>query len=343
VLVACSGGPDSTALAAATAFVAPRAGLRAGAVVVDHGWSSSSAGVAAEAAAACIRFGLAPVETVAVDCSGPGGPEAAARVARYAALDDAACRHGAAAVLLGHTRTDQAETVLLGLARGSGQRSLAGMSPRRGCYRRPLLDLPREVTVAACADLDLAVWEDPANGDPTYRRTRVRALLPALEEALGPGVVAALARTAEIVREDADALDAFAADLLDRAVLAGGPPVEGGRVEGLPVARAQALALDVETLAGAEDAVRRRALRRAALLAGSPAGSLARQHVLAVDALVTRWNGQGEVDLPGGVGAVRVCGRLVLVTAPAVVGQRAAGTSSGHRRAPGSRTNFDQE
>jgi tRNA(Ile)-lysidine synthase len=333
--VACSGGPDSTALAAATAFVAPRVGLRAGAMIVDHGWSSSSTRVTSEAAATCTRFGLAPVETMAVDCSGPGGPEAAARAARYAALDDAACRHAAAAVLLGHTRTDQAETVLLGLARGSGQRSLAGMPPRRGRYRRPLLGLPREVTVAACSDLDLVTWEDPANSDPAYRRTRVRALLPALEEALGPGLVGALARTAELAREDADALDVFAADLLDRAIRKGNAPAES-----FPAA--QVLALDVETLAGAPDAVRRRALRRAASLAGSPAGSLARQHVLAVDALVTRWHGQGGVDLPGRVGVVRVCGRLVLVTAP-VVGQRAAGTGSGRRRASSPRDNADQE
>ena len=280
--------------------MAPRAGLTAGAVVVDHGWSAGSALVAQQAAAGCAARGLAPVETVRVDCSGPGGPEAAARAARYVALDDAAHRLGAAAVLLGHTRTDQAETVLLALARGSGQRSLAGMPARRGRYRRPLLDLPRAVTAAACDDLGLTAWDDPANDDPAYRRTRVRALLPMLEEALGPGLVAALARTADLAREDADALDDAAADLLERA----------------RVSANEQIALDVAVLAAAPDAVRRRALRAAGMLAGSPAGDTARVHVLAMDALVTDWHGQGRVDLPGGVGVVRACGTLVLVTAP---------------------------
>jgi tRNA(Ile)-lysidine synthetase-like protein len=304
VLVACSGGADSLALAAATAFVAPRATLLAGAVVVDHGWSDRSGAVAAEAAAACAALGLAPVETVRVDCSGPGGPEAAARAARYAALDDAARRLDAAAVLLGHTRDDQAETVLLALARGSGQRSLAGMPVRRGRYRRPLLGLPRQVTAQACAALGLFPWADPANADPAYRRSRVRALLPALEEALGPGLVAALARTAELAREDADALDALAAALLDQAGGRDRHPGRGGA------------GLDVATLAAAPDALRRRALRLAAVRAGSPAGDVARVHVLAMDALVVRYHGQGRVHLPGGVGAVRACGRLVVVAAP---------------------------
>ncbi|WHP19113.1 tRNA lysidine(34) synthetase TilS [Cellulomonas sp. ES6] len=217
VLVACSGGPDSLALAAATAFVATAGGrgrLRAGAVVVDHGLQPGSADVASRAAAACRRLGLDPVEVVAVDVTGPGGPEAAARAARTGALESAAGRLGAAAVLLGHTRDDQAEGVLLGLARGSGARSLAGMAPVRGLLRRPLLAVTRAQTVAACAALGLDPWHDPTNagaapGDP--RRSRVRAhVMPVLERELGPGVAAALARSAELLREDADALDALA-------------------------------------------------------------------------------------------------------------------------------------
>jgi tRNA(Ile)-lysidine synthase len=324
--------------------VAPRIGLRAGAVLVDHGWSPHSAEVIAAASDTCRSLGLAPVETVRVDCAGPGGPEAAARTARYTALDDVARRHAATAVLLGHTRDDQAETVLLGLARGSGQRSLAGMPARRDRYRRPLLGLPRAVTVAACADLGLPTWTDPANLDPAYRRSRVRALLPALEEALGPGLIAALARTAELAREDADVLDALAVQLLDRAtdltaptdLTARADPSAGSEPEARstgsePEARSAGSepearsTVDVAVLAAAPDAVRRRALRLAAVRAGSPAGRLARRHVLAIDALVTRWHGQGRVDLPGGVGVSRRCGRLVLVTAP-VVGQRLTGT-----------------
>ncbi|HEY8720806.1 tRNA lysidine(34) synthetase TilS, partial [Pengzhenrongella sp.] len=158
VLVACSGGPDSLALAAATAFVAPRAGLRAGAVVVDHGLQRGSARVADDAATACRVLGLAPVRVVRVDVGARGGPEAAARTARYDALEAAAVELGAAAVLLGHTLDDQAETVLLGLARGSGARSLAGMPARRGSLRRPLLGLRRADTLAVCAALGLEPW-----------------------------------------------------------------------------------------------------------------------------------------------------------------------------------------
>ena len=315
VLVACSGGADSLALAAATAFVAPRAGLRAGAVLVDHGWSAGSAQVAEQAADVCRSLGLDPVLVVTAAAAPAGvGPEAAARVVRYAALDAAAAQLSAAAVLLGHTLDDQAETVLLGLARGSGGRTLAGMPARRGGYRRPLLGLPRTVTAACCAALGLEPWQDPANADPAYARSRLRALMPKLESELGPGVAAALARTADQLREDADALDTFAADLLDRAAI-DGPVLDGLTPAGLAL---EGLALDCATLAAAPDAVRRRALLAAARRAGSPAGALGRRHVLAVDALITRWRGQGAVRLPGGVVAGRACGRVVLAPAAQV-------------------------
>lgn len=317
VLVACSGGPDSLALAAATAFVARARGRtrwRAGAVLVDHGLQPGSAAVAARAAAACRDLGLDPVEVVAVTPAGPGGPEAAARAARYAALADAADRHGAAAVLLGHTRDDQAEGVLLGLARGSGGRSLAGMAPVRGPFRRPLLGVPRERTVAACAALGLDPWHDPTNtpaaGDDAPLRSRLRTrVLPVLEREAGPGVAAALARTAELLREDADALDALAGDLLDRALA--GPaadPADPADAAGHPAT----VLLDVAALADAPAALRNRALRAAAVRAGAPAAALAREHVLALAALVVAWRGQGPLHLPGHVEASRACGRLAL-------------------------------
>lgn len=296
VLVACSGGADSLALAAGTGFVAARAGWRAGALVVDHGWHPDSAAVAARAAAGCRRFGLGPVEVLdaaallAADPS--GGPEAAARRARYALLEDAADRYGAAAVLLGHTLDDQAETVLLGLARGSGGRSLAGMPATRGRFRRPLLALTRAQTAGACAALGLDPWDDPANADPAYARSRLRALLPELDRVLGPGLPQALARTGELLAEDAEALEALAADLLAAA--------EAGSADGP----------EVERLAEAPRALRRRALLLAARRAGSPAGALTRAHVLALDALLVDWHGQGPVSLPGGVEARRDCGRL---------------------------------
>ncbi|MGO1935511.1 MAG: tRNA lysidine(34) synthetase TilS, partial [Cellulosimicrobium funkei] len=229
VLVACSGGADSTALAAATAFVAPRLGLRAGAVVVDHGLQDGSAAVAAAAAERCRDLGLDPVEVrrVVVPTAGDG-PEAHARTARYAALDDAAAAHGAGAVLLGHTLDDQAETVLLGLAHGAGARSLAGMAPRRGAYRRPFLALRRTQTEAVCRTLGLDWWDDHTNTGPPLRSQVRGRVVPALVEVLGPGAVPALARSADLLRDDADLLDALAADLLAAALVPpGADPASG--------------------------------------------------------------------------------------------------------------------
>ncbi len=298
VLVACSGGADSLALAAATAFTAPRLGLRAGGVTVDHGLQPRSAERAEKVAGLLGELGLDPVRSAAVTVAQPGpgapGPEAAARVARYGALDAAAAEYGAAAVLLGHTLDDQAETVLLGLARGSGGRSLAGMPARRGPYRRPLLAVRRAATTAACAELGLEPWQDPHNADFRFARARVRhQVMPALEAALGPGVAEALARTAGQLRADAECLDdlAFA---------------ESGqlRQEGDPAG------LDVAALAALPAAIRTRVLRDAAVMAGCPPGALAAGHVGAVDALVTAWRGQRWTDLPGGVRASRRAGKV---------------------------------
>jgi tRNA(Ile)-lysidine synthase len=307
VLVACSGGADSVALAAAAAFEAPRLRLRVAGVTVDHGLQKGSAARAEAVAALLTGLGLEPVEVVAVDVSvHQGGPEAAARAGRYRALDGVADRLGAAAVLVGHTLDDQAETVLLGLARGSGTRSLAGMAAVSGSpagavsadarYRRPLLAVERAVTNAACADLGLPVWDDPHNGDPAFARVRVRAdVLPVLEAALGPGVAAALARTADLARDDADALDQWATRSHAEVVDADGT-------------------LDVAALGQLPAAVRRRVLRLASLEAGIPAGSLAAVHLIAIEALVTDWHGQGPVSLPGARRAARRYGRLYFGT-----------------------------
>ena len=292
VLAACSGGADSLALAAALAVEAPRRRLLAGAITVDHGLTADSAQQAARVLTQVRELGLVVAESVRVIVAGPGGPEAAARRARYAALESAAVRLGAVAVLLGHTRDDQAETVLLGLARGAGARSLAGMPTRRGPLRRPLLELSRATTVAACAAEGLQAWFDPHNGDPAYARVRVRQrALPVLEETLGPGVTAALARTADLLRADADALDAIAADAHRQALAVDG-------------------SLDVAVLARLPTAVRTRVLRAAALAAGSPGGALSAVHVSALDALVTDWHGQQAVALPGSLAGVRRSGRL---------------------------------
>jgi tRNA(Ile)-lysidine synthase len=297
VLVACSGGADSLALAAATAFEAPKLGLRAGAVIVDHGLQSGSTEVAKAAADQCRSLGLDPVQVLSVEVGTDGGPEGAARTARYDALREAADELSADVVLLAHTRDDQAETVLLGLARGSGCRSLAGMAPMAGLLRRPLLEVSRGTTVAACVASGLKPWHDPHNDDPAYRRVRVRhEVLPVLEEALGPGVTEALARTAGLLRADADALEALAADLAETAVRR----------------QDEEVLCDVGTLEAAPAALRSRVLRQAALEAGCRANDLSAGHIASVDALVTDWRGQRWIDLPQGIRAVRRAGSIVL-------------------------------
>jgi tRNA(Ile)-lysidine synthase len=296
VLVACSGGADSLALAAATAFVAPRLGIPAGLVTVDHGLQSGSARRGAAVAEWATGAGLAPVELATVVVGGrPGGPEAAAREARYQALVELARRHGAEAVLLGHTRDDQAETVLLALARGAGPRGLAGMPAERDLdgvlLVRPLLDVGRDQTRKACAALGLSPWDDPHNGDPAYARARVRAdVLPVLARALGPAVVDNLARTATQLAADNAALDALATDAL-AAARAG---------DGLSTAALSAL----------PDAVRTRVLHAWARELGAPGSALSHHHVAALDALIRDWHGQGPTALPGGIVVGRRAGDL---------------------------------
>ncbi|MDX6273301.1 MAG: tRNA(Ile)-lysidine synthase [Frankiales bacterium] len=286
--MACSGGADSLALAAATAFVAPRLGLAAGAVVVDHGLQPDSAMVAERAAESCRGLGLDPVEVVRVDVGRDGGPEGAARAARRTALETAAARHRAVAVLVGHTLDDQAETVLLGLARGSGARSLSGMRPADGLWRRPLLGVRRTLTRRACADQGLQPWDDPHNSSADFTRVRVRQrAMPVLEDELGPGMAEALARTAALLQADADLLDELAwKALTDRC----------------------------DELARLHPALRSRVLRLLAIEAGCPAGSLSSGHIGALDALVESWHGQGPVALPGGLSGLRRCGTLTFVT-----------------------------
>ena len=299
VLVACSGGADSVALAAALAFEARHAGVRAGGISVDHGLQPGSAERAERTAQLLHGLGLDPVLVHRVAVGAGGGPEGAARTARYEALAAAAAQLGAR-VALGHTLDDQAETVLLGLGRGSGPRSVAGMVPERTAdgttWWRPLLGVRRATTREACADQGLPVWDDPWNADPSYTRARLRGeVLPLMERVLGGGVAPALARTAELLREDLDALDALAAAELAR--LAG--------AQQLP-----ARSLPARELGALPAALRRRVLRGWLRTAGVP--DVQAVHLRAVEALVTGWRGQGRVDLPGGAGALRTSGRLVL-------------------------------
>jgi tRNA(Ile)-lysidine synthase len=282
VVLGVSGGADSLALAACAAFVAERDGRRVRAVVVDHGLQPSSADVAATAAEQVRGLGL-EADVVAVQVAGAGGPEAAARRSRLDALATAAGPDGV--VLLAHTLDDQAETVLLGLGRGSGPRSIAGMAAVDGRWRRPLLGLRRADTEAVCREHALTWWSDPHNADPRFRRARLRhEVLPLLEDVLGGGVAEALARTADQVRADGHHLDALAARVDDPG--------------------------HVPTLAALPDALRSRVLRRLALGAGASAGELASVHLTGLDELVTAWRGQDRVELPGHVAVSRVGERL---------------------------------
>jgi tRNA(Ile)-lysidine synthase len=286
VVVAVSGGADSLALAAVTAFVADREAYDLSAVVVDHRLQAGSGRVAARAAEQLRGLGVES-QVVPVEVGTDGGPEGAARLARYAALR----RTSADAVLLAHTLDDQAETVLLGLGRGSGPRSISGMSPVDGALRRPFLALRRVDTEQICRAHGLDWWVDPHNSDPAFRRSRIRAeVMPLLEDVLGGGVAEALARTAEQVRADSSHLDVLA-----------------GAVE---------IPLDVPTLLALPPALRSRALRRTALAAGADASTLTAAHLAELDRLVTDWHGQRRIELPGGVACVREGDSLSYVVTP---------------------------
>ncbi|ORB89834.1 tRNA lysidine(34) synthetase TilS [Mycobacterium persicum] len=263
--IGLSGGPDSLALTAVAARLRPTTAL-----IVDHGLQPDSASVAETARAQAISLGCRDVEVVCVQVGTDGGLEAAARAARYAALE--ARRDGP--VLLAHTLDDQAETVLLGLGRGSGPRSIAGMRPYDPPWCRPLLGVRRNVTHAACRELGLTAWQDPHNSDRRFTRTRLRhEVLPLLEDVLGGGVAEALARTATALREDTDLIDAIAAAALTAATAGAG--------------------LDTAALTALPGPVRRRVIR--SWLLGGGATGLTDKQIRGVDALVTDWHGQGGV------------------------------------------------
>jgi len=290
--VGLSGGADSLALTAVAAMLRPTTAL-----IVDHGLQDGSARIAATARDQALMLGCVAARVLRVDVGVDGGPEAAARSARYAALD--AARDGAP-VLLAHTLDDQAETVLLGLGRGSGARSIAGMRDWDYPWGRPLLGVRRAVTVAACAELGVQPWHDPHNADPRFTRVRLRAeVLPLLEEVLAGGVAEALARTAAALREDTDTLDALAEAHLRSLQRERDLPVEGLRE--LPAA------------------LRRRVIRGWLLTTG--AVGLTEVQIRAVDALVTDWRGQGGVAVPSPLRYQRLLvqrrnGVLTAATAP---------------------------
>jgi len=294
ILLAVSGGADSLLLAAATNLEASKVGIQLNALVVDHQLQNGSGDVAASAQKKLFELGITESkvsEVLVSNNSGSGGMEAAARSARYKALDDEADLIGAVAIFLGHTEDDLAETVLLGLARGSGTRSLSGMAFHVGRYVRPFLELTRAQVLAACKESGIEFWSDPQNDDLSFARVRVRnELLPKMEKEIGPGISKALARTSRILREDADALDLIAGDLFATLV----DPAQ----------------IPIELISELPSAVRKRVIKRAIEAMGAP--TLTAEQILEVDALVGAWKGQGAVALAGGITVRRDSGRLTL-------------------------------
>jgi tRNA(Ile)-lysidine synthase len=291
VLVAVSGGADSLALAHALSVESKEFVITVVGVTVDHQLQEQSDVQAEKVKAQLKSFGLeCIVKKVKVELK--DGLEASARKARYEALQEAAVEKSAVAVFLGHTRDDQAETVLLGLARGSGARSLSGMAHHNGLYVRPLLEITRIQNEQYCQELDLQFWNDPHNENPDFSRVRVRTeALPVLEKSIGPGIAEALARSAHLLRDDADALDHWA------------------KREEIHLDLADLDCAHLETL---PRAIRTRVIRAAIYAAGAPAGMVTLEHVSAVEALISAWSGQGALNLPGGVKVERISGRLSL-------------------------------
>lgn len=292
IAVGLSGGGDSVALLKAAVHVGNEKSFVVTAIIIDHQLQADSGAVAEQAAQIAKDLGTSKVEIVKVQVatgSGSGGLEAAARNARRDVFESYASMNNVKAVLLGHTLEDQAETVLLGLARGSGARSLSGMRAIDGIYRRPFLNLTRELVRSTVTDL--ATFEDPHNSDPSFTRVRVRqTVLPVLEKELGPGVAQALGRTADMLRDDADALDMDAA-----MIFAAGEPT-------------------INELEKLSKAVRTRVLRHLAIRAGVLVNDLSREHILNIDNLITNWHGQGSLNLPGQVNVKRESGKLIFYT-----------------------------
>lgn len=304
IIVGCSGGPDSLALVSVAVWVGAHDGRRVISATVDHQLQDGSAEVAEHARQACTALGVDEAVVIAVDVNHEGGLEAGARAVRLSALAALAEERGAGAVLLGHSRDDQAETVLLRLSRGAGARSLGAMRTCSGIWHRPFLAQPRStvhaVAAEALAPLRIEAWNDPHNYSPDFARVRIRALLADLTGDLGPGVVMGLIRSAELLRDDDDVLSSWSdAELSSRATRADdGLSIEIAPLTELPRAiRSRLIRLMFEETAGVE----------------SSSSALTFDHVRAIDALVVDWHGQEHVDLPGGVRAAREYDRLTLL------------------------------
>ena len=292
VCIGVSGGADSLALAAAAKLESKNFSIDLVAVIVDHGLQANSAEIAEFAKQQLIKLGFEDIFVGRASVQITDGLEASARRARYKVFQQAIETYGPNTFLLGHTKNDQAEGVLLGLARGSGTKSLSGMQEVSGIFVRPLLGIDRATTEIACHESNIEYWVDPHNSNQEFTRVRVREnILPLLENEIGPGIIDALARSAKILREDATALDEWAESVFRQ--------VESTDIE-------------ISLLADLPVAVRSRVLRMAIYAAGAPAGSISAAHLEPIEAFVSDWRGQGHTSLPGGVKVCRISGRLSL-------------------------------
>lgn len=286
ILVACSGGADSLALAWSSQVVAKRLGLNLICVIIDHQLIKESAQVALEAKIKCENFGIEKVVIKQIEVKeNKEGLEAAARKARYEAFEQLAIEFDANAVLLAHTQDDQAETMLMRLTRGSGAKSLSAMKEVSGKYLRPFLHIRKFELVNALEKEGITYWQDPANTDYKFLRAKVRhELMPKLIEVLGQSAIESLDKTSDLLKEDNDALDLIAQENYEKLNRE----------------------LKVENLEEYPAAIRKRIIKIAALEAGVISGPFSYEHIEAIDALVTNWRGQGNVDLPGFIQASRV-------------------------------------
>jgi len=281
-------------MALAVALFIERSNTKVIPIVIDHGLQEGSAQITSQTIERLKQIGFTQVESARAQVTMTDGLEASARRARYQLFNQFIETYQPKYFLLAHTLNDQAENVLLGLARGSGARSLSGMAVKNNIFVRPLLKISREVTTAACSEARIEIWSDPHNEDLRFTRVRVRKnLLPIIEDNLGPGITEALVRSADLLRDDADALDGFAAEYFNQA---------------------DSFNLDVKELERLPKAITTRVLRLAIYKAGAPAGSLTAEHIAAAQALISDWHGQKEVSLPGNVKLLRNSGRITLST-----------------------------
>ena len=292
VCIGVSGGADSLALAAAAKLESKNFSIDLVAVIVDHGLQANSAEIAEFAKQQLIKLGFQDIFVGKANVQITDGLEASARRARYKVFQQAIETYNPNTFLLGHTKNDQAEGVLLGLARGSGTKSLSGMQEVSGIFVRPLLGIDRATTEIACHESNIEYWVDPHNSNQDFTRVRVRDnILPLLENDVGPGIIDALARSAKILREDATALDEWAENIFRQV---------------------EPMDIEISILATLPVAVRSRVLRMAIYAAGAPAGSISAAHLEPIEAFVSDWRGQGHTSLPGGVKVCRISGRLSL-------------------------------